>query len=108
MKKQTNNERVTKMVKIFLMVMGFFTWFSSNGYYVCAANYGEKAGTWILDQIFWIALVTLALVLVGCLIKKAWVAAIITGIGGGIILVFIKNPKLLETIGSNIFTAIFS
>lgn len=101
------NEKETRFARIFVMVMAFLTWFSCNGCYVSAANYGEKAGQWILDQIFWVALVILAIVLVGCLIKKAWVAAVITGIGGGLVLVFVKTPTLLETIGSNIFSAIF-
>lgn len=72
-----------------------------------AADYGKKAGTWVLDQIFWIGLVALAIALIGCLLKKAWVAAIITFICGGLVLFFVKDPNKAVEIATNVYTAIF-
>lgn len=106
-KEQNNQKRVLQIVKISLMVMAFCCWFASSGEYaLAAADIGKNAGTWILDQIFWAALVAIALALVVCLIRKAWVTAVITVVGGGIVLVFIKSPTLIETIGSSIARAV--
>lgn len=72
-----------------------------------AANYGENAGTWVKNQLFWLALIALVIVLVGCLVKRAWVAAIITILGGGVVLYFINDPEQMKTIGENIAKIIF-
>jgi len=52
--------------------------------------------------------VFLGIALIGCLIKRAWVPALITGLCGGIILYFVKNPSQLSTIGENIANLIFT
>lgn len=72
-----------------------------------ASNYGETAGKWVLDNLFWIGLVFMAIGLFSCLIKRAWVQAVITGVAGSIILYFMKNPDKLATIGEEIANLIF-
>lgn len=108
MKKQNKGTNMV-IVKLMLCVTAFVTWYMSNGIYVSAAtaNIGEKAGNWVLDQIFWVGVIALAIVLLTCLIKRAWVAALITGIAGGIILFFIKKPTILSDLGDVIYHAIF-
>lgn len=104
---KNKNNRTNVIVKVILCITAFFTWYMSNGIYVLAGNIGEKAGKWALDQIFWGGVVILAIVLVTCLLKRAWVIALISAIVGGIILFFIKNPVILADFGASIYQAIF-
>lgn len=114
--KKANQNRGTKKmmgklkvwkIKLMLSAAAFCLWF--NGFYCLAdANYGEKAGNWILDQLFWVGLVVMAVILISCLLKRAWVGALITAVAGAVILVFIKNPQLLSNIGQNIVDNVFN
>ena len=90
--------------RIAVAVMTFAMLFAMNGFYSYAdtGDIGKNAGNWILDQLFWVGLIALAIGLISCLIKKAWVAAIITGLAGGVVLVLIRNPELLSTWAENI------
>lgn len=96
-----------KIWRMYMAVWTFYMLYFGNTMNVYASDYGKRAGSWILDQIFWIGLVFLAIALIGCLIKKAWVAAIITVLAGGLILVFIKNPSAAVDMANNIYQAIF-
>ncbi len=100
--------RGIQVYRMLMMISGFIFLWLGQMQVACATNYGEKAGTWILEQIFWIGLVFLGIALIGCLIKRAWVPALITGLCGGIILYFVKNPSQLSTIGENIANLIFT
>lgn len=72
-----------------------------------STNYGKVAGNWFLDNLFWVGLVALAIALFKCLISRAWVAAVVTGLAGSIILYFMKNPEKLSDIGEKIATTVF-
>lgn len=79
----------------------FTGFFAAMGFYSLAStDYGEKAGGWILEQLFWVGLVVLAYGLIKCLVAKAWVQAIIVTVCGGVILFLIKQPDILENVGS--------
>lgn len=106
-KGNTCKELNMKAWKAFMAVWTCSMMFLCSTMNVYAADYGKKAGTWILDQIFWIGLVVLAIALISCLIKKAWIAAVITVVGGGLVLVFIYDPSKAVEIATNIFTSIF-
>lgn len=105
MKKQ-NERACMAMVKITLCITAFVTWYLSSGMYVMAADIGKKAGEWVLDQLFWVGIIALAVALVVCLMKRAWIAAVITGLGGGVILFFIKNAEILSDLGDAIYRAV--
>lgn len=97
-----------KAWKVYMTVWSLYMMILGNPMLVSAsADYGKKAGTWLLDQIFWVGLVALAIALIGCLVKKAWVAAVITFICGGLVLFFIKDPNKAVDIATNIYTSIF-
>lgn len=106
-----NSEKMIDKLKasrlqLLMAAAAFNLWF--NGFYCLAgANYGEKTGNWILDQLFWGGLVVVAAMLISCLLKRAWVAAIIIAIAGAVILAFIKNPLILSNIGQNIVDTVF-
>ncbi len=93
--------------RMFMVAWSFFMLYFGDIMNVYASDYGKKAGTWMLDQIFWIGVVALAIALMSCLLKKAWVAAIITLLAGGLILFFIKSPTTAVEIATNIYQAIF-
>lgn len=90
--------------RVVMAVMTFIVLFAVNGFYSYAGakDIGKNAGNWILDQLFWIGLVVLAIGLVACLVKKAWVAAIILFIAGGLILIVIKNPEMAANLGETL------
>ena len=66
-------------------------------------NYGEKLGTWLTEQIFWIALVVVAVVLCGLLLRRAWVPVLVTGILSAIVLYVIRDPSILTSVGESLF-----
>lgn len=111
MKKEKNTERTAiiknskaVIARLAMAVMTFYFLFMASGFYSYAdtRDIGKNAGNWILDQIFWVGLVVLAIGLVGCLIKKAWVAAIILFIAGGAILIAIKSPEMATNLGETL------
>ena len=98
----------TRFTRVMLAVMAMCIWFNSGFYsFAGGANYAENAGEWALSQIWWIALVVIAFILLGCMLKKAWVNAVIVLVCGGCILVFIARPQLLETIGNTLVNFVF-
>ena len=104
-------ERKTKLrmiaKKVLAALATFFTCFMCNGCYVYAStNFGENIGNWFLDQIYWIALIIVAIGLIGSLIKKAWIGAIISAIGGAIVIAIIVAPEILKTIGENLLNIV--
>ena len=70
------------------------------------ANYGENAGRWVLDQIFWIALIATVIVLVKLLLARNFIAMLISGVACAIALVIIREPQQLETIGKTIWSLV--
>lgn len=66
-------------------------------------NPGEKAATWIMDQVFWIALAVIAVVAVTFIIKRAWVPLVIFAILSAIVLVIVSSPERLQNIGEALF-----
>lgn len=65
-------------------------------------DYAGNAKTWLSSQLGSIALITLILVLVGCLIKKSYTGAIVTVLAGGAVTYLIFNPDKIKTIGTAI------
>lgn len=103
--------REGKLYRVMMAVSCSIFLFMSQANVVLASNgvnYGESVGKWILDNLFWVGLVALAIALFKCLISRAWVAAIVTGLAGAIILYFMKNPEKLATIGEKIANTVFT
>lgn len=66
-------------------------------------NVGENLGGWGLEQIWWIALVVVAFVLLKFVIKKAWGPATVFALVGGATLFLIKYPDKLTAIGEVVY-----
>ncbi|MDE6529460.1 MAG: hypothetical protein K2K96_01655 [Lachnospiraceae bacterium] len=99
-----------KIYRVMMMVSCSIFLFMAHTNVVLAAestNYGKKAGEWVLENLFWFGLVALAIALFKCLLSRAWVPAIITGVAGAIILYFMQDPEKLADIGEKIATTVF-
>lgn len=85
-----------------IMVLSLVMAFALNAD-AATVNPGEKAATWFMDQVFWIALAVIAGISVTFVIKRSWTALIIFGVMGAIVLVIISNPERLQKFGEAIF-----
>ncbi|MCL1995515.1 MAG: TcpD family membrane protein [Defluviitaleaceae bacterium] len=88
-----------KIISVLLMAIIFTVINSTN---VFAGNFGQAVGEWFLDQLWWIGIIAIALAVIGCLVKRNWVAAVITVVAGGALLVIITQPNTLQNIGTAI------
>lgn len=101
--KRVKKERMNKLIAS-LGAIGFL--FMGNTMPVMAANLAENAANVIFINLFWIGLIGLAIVILKCVIARNFVAAVISGIGGGVLLVFIQKPKILADLGETIWLLI--
>jgi uncharacterized membrane protein len=67
-------------------------------------NVGQNAGGWLQEQIFYVALAIIAVVMLGFLMKKAWIPAGIFIVIGAIILAIIGTPETLRAFGQSLLT----
>lgn len=95
------------VVKATLALLPFFTLLYTNGIIV-SANYGQNAANWMLDQVFWIALVAIIITVAALAAKRNNVAAISVLIVGAVVLYFIKNPTKLSDIGNSIMSNVLN
>lgn len=71
-----------------------------------AENFGENAADWLTNQLVWVALLALIVVLALTLAKRNFIGAIISVIGGSIVIYFIANPTIIKTLGETIMNKI--
>lgn len=84
-------------------LLAFIMLFMMNGFYSQAStNIGENVGHWFLDQIFWVAIVAIVIVIAASAVKRNYVGVIITIIVGAVVLFLIKNPTVLQTFGEKL------
>lgn len=62
-------------------------------------DFTKKAGVWISEQLFWIALVVVIGILIGAFLKRSYVGMIITILAGGVVCYIIANPTIVSAIG---------
>ncbi len=100
MNKLTNNLTPERALRLFLCVaiLGVFCVAP-----VFAANeYAEKGAQWILDAIFWIALVIIIWRLIMSIIAKNLIGSIILFLAGSLCVALIGKPELLKTVGEKL------
>ena len=109
MKKQNNKEAMReRLLKVCMCITAFTCFYMCGGFYAQAGNLGESVAKWGLDQIFWVGVLIIGVALIGCLMKKAWVQAIIIFVIGAVVLFIIKNPELITKLGQGIGNQIFT
>lgn len=109
MKSQNKREALReKVLKVSMYLTAFICMFMYGGFYSQAGNLGENVAKWGLNQLFWVGVLIIGIALVSCLVKRAWVQAIIIFVIGAIVLFIIKNPELISKLGEGIGNQIFT
>lgn len=88
----------TKIAYCFVVCMLCCTFFTSQ-VYAAGFNPAEKGSSWLLDQIFWIAMVAVIIIILMAILKRNTIGGIITLITGCVVLYLIKTPTKLAEIG---------
>lgn len=65
-----------------------------------APNVAENASKWFLDQIFWVVIGVALIMAAKAYNKNNAVKMIAALVVGGVLLVFVKNPTMLENFGN--------
>lgn len=93
---------IKKLNQVFAGLLAFVMFFMSNGFYSQAADLGENVGNWFLEQLFWLAIVAIIIVVVFAAVKRNYVGLIISIIVGAIVLWLIQNPEQLSILGEQL------
>lgn len=68
---------------------------------------GKNVGEWGLDQVWYLALLIVAVMIIKFLAKKAWVPMAIFIFLGALCLFIISSPDALKNVGQSIYNLIF-
>lgn len=100
--KQGTKNPIRKVQMATVAGIGFYNMKS-----IVNAGFARNAMTTMTSEAQWIGWGVLAVILIPLLLKRNWVAVVITGVFGAATVVLISNPTMLQTIGNYIVTAIF-
>ena len=75
-------------------------------YALGATNYGENFGKYALEQLFWVAVVIIALGLIGCIVRKNVVGIVGCIIIGVVVVGFMSDPSGIKTVGQDLWSTI--
>lgn len=103
MRKNEKKQKRTMQGKSIMMGISTFALLTSNSMVVFASgNYGQNGANWVLDQIFWVALVAFIIGAAVMAAKKQTIGVVTTILVGAVVCYFIKNPTTLSDIGEKI------
>lgn len=103
MRKNEKEQKSTMQWKNIIMGISTFALLTSNSMVVFASgNYGQNGANWVLDQIFWVALVAFIIGATVMAAKKQTIGVVTTILVGAVVCYFIKNPTTLSDIGEKI------
>ncbi|MFR1546298.1 MAG: TcpD family membrane protein [Waltera sp.] len=103
MRKNEKEQKSTMQWKNIIMGISTFALLTSNSMVVFASgNYGQNGANWVLDQIFWVALVAFIIGAAVMAAKKQTIGVVTTILVGAVVCYFIKNPTTLSDIGEKI------
>lgn len=107
MRKNEKEQKSTMQWKNIIMGISTFALLTSNSMVVFASgNYGQNGANWVLDQIFWVALVAFIIGAVVMAAKKQTIGVVTTILVGAVVCYFIKNPTTLSDIGEKIMDVV--
>ena len=101
MRKNEKEQKRTMQGKSIMMGISTLALLISNSMVAFASN-GQNGANWMLDQIFWVALVAFIVGAVVMAAKKNTIGVVTTIIVGAVVCYFIKNPTTLSDIGEKI------
>ena len=104
MKSITNNLTLERALRLFvcIAILGvFFTMpvFADN-------EYAQKGALWILDAIYWIALVVIIWKLIMSIIARNLIGSIVLFLAGALCIVLIGKPELFKTVGEKLLSIV--
>ena len=104
MRKNEKEQKRTMQGKSIMMGISTLALLISNSMveFASSGNYGQNGANWMLDQIFWVALVAFIVGAVVMAAKKNTIGVVTTIIVGAVVCYFIKNPTTLSDIGEKI------
>lgn len=103
--RHTAKKRIINVLKYFCIQLSVIFACCS----VCFASEGDYAkngASWLLEQLFWVALAVVIIMMIKLFAARNFVAGVVTLIAGGIVCFFIKNPESIKTIGDVIAKAL--
>ena len=107
MRKNEKEQKSTMQWKNIIMGISTFVLLTSNSMVVFASgNYGQNGANWVLDQIFWVALVAFIIGAAVMAAKKQTIGVVTTILVGAVVCYFIKNPTTLSDIGEKIMDVV--
>ena len=107
MRKNEKEQKSTMQWKNIIMGISTFALLTSNSMVVFASgNYGQNGANWVLDQIFWVALVAFIIGASVMAAKKQTIGVVTTILVGAVVCYFIKNPTTLSDIGEKIMDVV--
>ncbi len=89
---QTTKNRIVYVLK-YLCIQFTFIFSCCSVCFAEGNNYAQKGATWLLEQLFWIALVVVIIIMLKLFAARNIVAGVVTFIGGGIVFLFIQIPE---------------
>lgn len=104
MRKNEKEQKRTMQGKSIMMGISTLALLISNSMvaFASSGNYDQNGANWMLDQIFWVALVAFIVGAVVMAAKKNTIGVVTTIIVGAVVCYFIKNPTTLSDIGEKI------
>lgn len=102
MSKRSFDEKKQKIKQMAAKVAGISTVLMVSGTSVAyaAPDVGQKAQSWISNQLFYVAIVVVGFLLVRELLKKNTVKAAITLVVGSVVCALIRKPDIIEKVGN--------
>ena len=105
MRKNEKEQKRTMQGKSIMMGISTLALLISNSMvaFASSGNYGQNGANWMLDQIFWVALVAFIVGAVVMAAKKNTIGVVSTIIVGAVVCYFIKNPTPYRISGKRLW-----
>lgn len=94
---QTVKKRIVNVLKYLCIQFAFI--FSCCSVCFAEGDYAKDGANWLLQQLFWVALAVVVIMMLKLFAARNFVAGVVTLIAGGIVCFFIRNPETIESIG---------
>ncbi|EPR12059.1 TcpD family membrane protein [Ruminiclostridium papyrosolvens] len=95
-----------RVISVLILVI-VFSLFAVN-VFAAGENFGQNAYTWLQSQIWFIALLIVAVICVPFIMKKMWMQLAGFLVLAAIVLYIVNDPTALKSLGSTIWSKIFN
>lgn len=95
-----------RVISVLILVI-VFTLMAVNAF-AAGENFGKNAYTWLQSQIWFIALLIVAVICVPFIMKKMWMQLAGFLVLAAIVLYIVNDPTALKSLGSTIWSKVFN